>query len=138
MTPRFPIAIPDISLNRHPSISSAGSAKVLIGDEAKNSMAHEFSPVGYGRMERVIANILDVLRDEVDFHVLACADARVTSPALRDDVVGQECSSFGPLVSMPLSWEFVKVFKRTTGSFDIVHFNELFPFSSYPGASPRG
>jgi rhamnosyl/mannosyltransferase len=93
-------------------------------------MVHKFSPVGHGGMERVIANILEALHDEVDFHVLACADTRETSPAFKDDVVVQECSSFGCLMSMPLAWEFVKVFKRIAGSFDIVHFNEPFPLAS--------
>lgn len=91
-----------------------------------------------GGIEKVVQNIAEDLKSEVDMEVLVCQNRGKGRNEIIDNVKVIRAGSLGIFFSMPLSLSFPIILKRM--NCDILHFHLPFPLAviSYLLVRPRG
>lgn len=80
-----------------------------------------------GGVEKVVQDLAEGLKDEVDMKVLVCQNRGKTSVEFVNGVEITRAGSLGILFSMPLSISFFSHLRRLSKDRDIVHFHMPFP-----------
>lgn len=80
-----------------------------------------------GGIERVVQDIAEGLKDEVDMEVLVCQPKGKGADEVLNGIRIRRCSSFGTLFSLPLSINFLWELRRRSKEKDIIQFHAPFP-----------
>lgn len=82
-----------------------------------------------GGIETIVQNIAENLNNRVNLKVLVCQSKGRTVREQRNGVSVIRCSSFGTVLSMPLSLSFLSYFRKLSRTADIVHIHVPFPLA---------
>lgn len=82
-----------------------------------------------GGIERVIQDMAEGLNDRYDIEVLVCQSKGKTSDEVINGVRVKRAGSIGTYFSCPLSFSFIKYFRKMSKNADIVHLHLPFPLA---------